>query len=150
LIGFESLDQKALDETRKSFNMRKDYHLVVDRIHDRGIAIMGCFVFGFDADTLETFDRPVDFVMESRMDLPRYAIAVPFPATALFRRLKAEHRILTEDWSLYDGQHVVFEPRNMTADELLHNTGRAWKKTYQYNSIARRVLGSGSRMTMSI
>ncbi len=81
LIGFESLDQKALDETRKSFNMRKDYHLVVDRIHDRGIAIMGCFVFGFDSDTLETFDRTVDFVMESRMDLPRYAIAVPFPAT---------------------------------------------------------------------
>ena len=24
LIGFESLDQKALDETKKSFNMRKD------------------------------------------------------------------------------------------------------------------------------
>ena len=58
LIGFESLDQKALDETRKSFNMRQDYHLVVDRMHDRGIAIMGCFVFGFDDDTLETFDRP--------------------------------------------------------------------------------------------
>ena len=49
-----------------------------------------------------------------------------------------------------DGQHVVFEPRNMSPDELLHNTGRAWKKTYQYNSIARRVLGSGSRMTMSV
>ena len=150
LIGFESLDQKALDETRKSFNMRKDYHLVVDRIHDRGIAIMGCFVFGFDADTLETFDRTVDFVMESRMDLPRYAIAVPFPATGLFRRLKAENRILTEDWSLYDGQHVVFEPRNMSPDELLRNTGKAWKKTYQYKSIARRVLGSGSRMTISV
>ena len=130
--------------------MRKDYHLVVDRIHDRGIAIMGCFVFGFDSDTLETFDRTVDFVMESRMDLPRYAIAVPFPATGLYRRLKAENRILTEDWSLYDGQHVVFEPRNMSPDELLHDTGRAWKKTYQYKSIARRVLGSGTRMTISV
>ena len=125
LIGFESLDQKALDETRKSFNMRKDYRLVVDRIHDRGIAIMGCFVFGFDPDTRETFDRTVDFVMESRMDLPRYAIAVPFPATGLFRRLKAENRILTEDWSLYDGQHVVFEPRNMSPRRAAapHGTG---------------------------
>ena len=150
LIGFESLDQKALDETRKSFNMRKDYHLVVDRIHDRGIAIMGCFVFGFDSDTLATFDRTVDFVMESRMDLPRYAIAVPFPATALYRRLKAENRILTEDWSLYDGQHVVFEPRNMSPDQLLHHTSGAWKRTYQYKSIARRVLGSGTRMALSI
>jgi len=149
LIGFESLDQRALDESKKSFNMRKDYRVVVDRIHDRGIAIMGCFVFGFDSDTLETFDRTVDFVMESRMDLPRYAIAVPFPATGLFRRLKAENRILTEDWSLYDGQHVVFEPKNMSADELLQHTGRAWKKTYEYKSIARRVLGSGTRMMVS-
>jgi radical SAM superfamily enzyme YgiQ (UPF0313 family) len=149
LIGFESLDQKALDESKKSFNMRKDYRLVVDRIHDRGIAIMGCFVFGFDSDTLETFDHTVDFVMESRMDLPRYAIAVPFPATALFRRLKAQSRILTEDWSLYDGQHVVFEPKNMSPGKLLQQTGRAWKKTYEYKSIARRVLGSGTRMLVS-
>ena len=111
---------------------------------------MGCFVFGFDADTRETFDRTVDFVMESRIDLPRYAIAVPFPATGLYRRLKAENRILTEDWSLYDGQHVVFEPRNMSPDQLLHYTGQAWKKTYQYKSIARRVLGSGTRMAISV
>jgi hypothetical protein len=68
----------------------------------------------------------------------------------LFRRLKAENRILTEDWSLYDGQHVVFEPRNMSPDELLHHTERAWKKTYRYTSIARRVLGSGTRMTISV
>jgi radical SAM superfamily enzyme YgiQ (UPF0313 family) len=149
LIGFESLDQKALDESKKSFNMRKDYKLVVDRIHDRGIAIMGCFVFGFDSDTLETFDRTVDFVMESRMDLPRYAIAVPFPATGLFRRLKAQNRILTEDWSLYDGQHVVYEPKNMSPDELLQRTSRAWKKTYEYRSIARRLAGSGARMLVS-
>ena len=92
---------------------------MVRRIHDRGIAIMGCFVFGFDQDTLDAFDETVDFVMESRMDLPRYAIAVPFPSTGLFKRLKGGIRILTEDWSLYDGQHVVFEPKNMTPDELL-------------------------------
>src|SRR5262249_56208062 len=106
--GLESLDQKAVDETRKGFNMRRDYHLVVDRIHDRGIAIMGCFVFGFDADTLETFDRTVDFVMEARIDLPRYAIAVPFPATGLFRRLKPQHRILTADSSPHDAHQVLF------------------------------------------
>ena len=146
LIGFESLDQKALDESKKSFNMRKDYRLVVDRIHDRGIAIMGCFVFGLDSDTLDTFDRTVDFVMEAKMDLPRYAIAVPFPATGLFRRLKAENRILTEDWSLYDGQHVVFEPKNMSADELMQHTEPAREKDTPYKSIARRVIGSGTRM----
>ena len=119
---------------------------MVDRIHDRGIAIMGCFVFGFDHDTRDTFDQTVDFVMESRMDLPRYAIAVPFPATGLFRRLKAENRITTENWSLYDGQHVVFEPKNMTAGRVAAKHGRAWKKTYSTHPLEAAGRGSRTRM----
>ena len=110
---------------------------------------MGCFVFGFDHDTTTTFEETVDFVMASRMDLPRYAIAVPFPNTGLYHRLKAEGRLLTEDWSLYDGQHVVFEPKQMTAAELLAGTSRAWKSTYTYSGMARRILGSGSRLLIS-
>jgi len=150
LIGFESLNQESLKEARKAFNMRHDYHEVVRKIRARGIALMGCFVFGFDHDTLETFDKTVDFVMDSHMDLPRYAIAVPFPGTGLFKRLKAEGRITTENWSLYDGQHVVFQPRNMTADELLQHTRRAWKKTYSYASMWKRLAGSRTQLPIAI
>jgi radical SAM superfamily enzyme YgiQ (UPF0313 family) len=149
LTGFESLNPQSLRENKKAFNLRRSYHDVIRRIHARGIALMGCFVFGLDHDTLDSFDETVDFVMESRLDLPRYAIATPFPATGLYRRLKAENRILTEDWSLYDGQHVVFEPKNMTAEQLSQNTVSVWKKTYEYKSIARRLAGAGSRMMVA-
>lgn len=150
LIGFESLNPESLKEAKKGFNMRRDYHEVVRKVRDRGIALMGCFIFGFDHDTLNTFDETVDFVMECKMDLPRYAIAVPFPGTTFYKRLKAEGRITTENWGLYDGQHVVFEPRGMTADELLNNTRRAWKKTYSYASIARRLMGSRTQLPVAI
>lgn len=150
LIGFESLAQDSLDEMKKSFNARRDYQEIVRRIHDRGIAIMGCFVFGFDHDTRDTFDATVDFVLDAKIDLPRYAIMVPFPGTAAHRRLKAEGRILTDNWSLYDGQHVVFEPKQMTADELLHNTGRAWRKTYSYSSIFKRLAGARIQLPVAI
>jgi radical SAM superfamily enzyme YgiQ (UPF0313 family) len=150
LIGFESLNPASLKEAKKGFNMRRDYHEVVRKVRDRGIALMGCFVFGFDHDTLNTFNETVDFVMECKMDLPRYAIAVPFPGTTFYKRLKAEGRITTENWGLYDGQHVVFEPRGMTADELLTNTRRAWKKTYSYASMARRLAGSRTQLPVAI
>ncbi|HZS07039.1 MAG TPA: radical SAM protein [Blastocatellia bacterium] len=150
LLGFESLSQESLREAQKAFNMRRDYHYVVRQLHDRGIAIMGCFVFGFDHDNLDTFDETVEFVMESKIDLPRYAIMVPFPGTALFRRLKAEGRITTENWSLYDGQHVVYQPRQMTPDELLLNTGRAWKKTYSYSSMIKRLAGSRTQLPVAV
>jgi radical SAM superfamily enzyme YgiQ (UPF0313 family) len=150
LIGFESLNQASLVEAKKAFNMRRDYHEVVRKIRERRIGLMGCFVFGFDHDTTDTFGETVEFVLASRMDLPRYAIAVPFPGTALYRRLKQEGRITTEDWSLYDGQHVVFEPRNMTAVELLEGARAAWKKTYSYRSMWTRLSGSRTRLTIAI
>jgi len=150
LIGFESLNQQSLVEAKKAFNMRRDYYEVVRKIRDRKIALMGCFVFGFDHDTIHAFEETVDFVLDVHMDLPRYAIAVPFPGTALYKRLKAEGRITTENWSLYDGQHVVFEPKNMTAGELLEFTRRAWRRTYSYSSIARRLAGSRTRLPIAI
>jgi radical SAM superfamily enzyme YgiQ (UPF0313 family) len=150
LVGFESLNQASLVETKKAFNMRRSYAEVVRKIRERRIALMGCFVFGFDNDTLDSFGETVEFVMTSRMDLPRYAIAVPFPGTGLYKRLKGEGRITTEDWSLYDGQHVVFEPKHMTAEDLLRRTRAAWTTTYSYSSMWKRLSGSRTRLSIAI
>ncbi len=150
LIGFESLSKESLAETRKVFNARRDYRDIVGRIHERGIAIMGCFVFGFDHDTTETFDETVDFVIEAKIDLPRYAILTPFPGTPLFRRLKSAGRIISEDWTYYDGQHVNFMPERMTPNELLHGTERAWKRTYGYRSMVKRLLGARNQLSVAI
>ena len=150
LLGFESLSQDSLKEAQKAFNMRRDYHYVVRRLHERKIAIMGCFVFGFDHDDATIFEQTVDFVMDAKIDLPRYAIMVPFPGTPLFARLKAEGRITTENWSLYDGQHAVYQPRLMTAEELLQQTGKAWRQTYSYPAIARRLAGARVQLPIAI
>jgi radical SAM superfamily enzyme YgiQ (UPF0313 family) len=150
LIGFESLNQASLVEARKGFNARQDYREVIRKLRDRRIALMGCFVFGFDHDFLDTFDETVDFVLSTHMDLPRFAIAVPFPGTPFFKRLKAENRITTENWGLYDGQHAVFQPKNMTGDELLRHTRRAWKKAYSYSSIFQRLAGSRTQLAIAI
>jgi radical SAM superfamily enzyme YgiQ (UPF0313 family) len=150
LLGLESLSPTSLVETRKAFNLRQDYHEVVRALHARGIALMGCFVFGFDHDTPEAFEATADFVIEASVDLPRFAILTPFPGTALHHRLRAEGRILTDDWSLYDGQHVVFQPRGMSPDELLRGTERTWKRVYSFRSIAKRLAGSRTLLPVSV
>jgi radical SAM superfamily enzyme YgiQ (UPF0313 family) len=95
-----------------------------------------------DHDTPDVFVDTTRFVVEAKIDLPRFAILTPFPGTPLFDRLKAEGRILTEDWSLYDGQHVVFRPANMTVKQLYEGTEMAWKYAYSFQSIWRRLAGS--------
>ena len=111
----------------------------ISRFHAHGIAVNGTFVFGLDSDTTDAFDETAQFVIDTGIDLPRFAILTPFPGTGLYKRLDKEDRILTRDWELYDGQHVVFQPAQMSVDALQKGNSRVWRKVYSYGSIARRM-----------
>jgi radical SAM superfamily enzyme YgiQ (UPF0313 family) len=139
LIGLESICEASLGDSRKRFNDPSLYRKLIDDLHALGISIQGCFVFGHDHDTLDVFDQTVQFSIDAAIDLPRYAILTPFPGTPLHRRLDQSGRILTKNWELYDGQHVVFAPQNMTAEQLQAGHERAWRSVYSYSSIARRL-----------
>jgi radical SAM superfamily enzyme YgiQ (UPF0313 family) len=144
LMGLESLSVKNLRQTGKGFNSPDRFASVVAALHDRRIALQGCFVFGLDHDTPSVFLETARFAVDARIDLPRFAVVTPFPGTALYRRLDAEGRILTRNWELYDGQHVVFQPAHMTVGELQQGIETAWRFAYSARSVVRRVLASPS------
>jgi radical SAM superfamily enzyme YgiQ (UPF0313 family) len=142
LIGFESISQSTLDDARKHFHSADRYADVVKRLHDHGIGIQGCFVFGFDNDDTSVFEQTVEFVDRVKLDLPRYAVMTPFPGTGAFRKLEAEGRLLHKNWSLYDVEHVVFQPKQMSPERLQDGLEWAWAQSYGWRSLARRMSGA--------
>ena len=150
LMGLESLSREALRQASKGFNHPERYKDIVARLHARGIALQGCFVFGSDHDTADVFLETARFAVEAKIDLPRFAVLTPFPGTALFERLDREGRILTRDWERYDAQHVVFQPAHMTPQELQLGIERAWRSVYRPRSIARRIWGTPSMSVVGI
>ncbi len=150
LIGFESLSQTTNDGIQKSFNSVDQYYELARELHKRGIAIMGCFVHGLDGDGPDCFDATLDFVLRANIDLPRFTVCTPFPGTPYFKRLKAEGRILTENWALYDAQHVVFRPRGMTVEQLRSGHYKIWRDAYRLRSIASRLLGARSFLRYAV
>lgn len=139
LMGLESISPANLRQSKKGFNTPEKFVQVVEALHQHGIALQGCFVFGLDNDESDVFLKTAEFAVQARIDLPRFAVVTPFPNTALYKRLVAEGRILTKNWELYDGQHVVFQPAKMTVEELQTGTEAAWKHAYSFSSIARRI-----------
>lgn len=142
LMGLESISPQNLRQNHKGFNSPEKFVRVVERLHEHGIALQGCFVFGLDHDGPDVFLKTAEFAVQARIDLPRFAIVTPFPNTALYKRLEAEGRLLTKNWELYDGQHVVFQPAKLTVEELQQGTEVAWKHAYSFRSIARRIAHS--------
>lgn len=150
LIGFETLSTEGLAEAHKGFNDPELYASLVDKLHRRGVAIQGTFVFGMDDDDHAVFERTVRFCVDAAIDLPRFAIQTPFPGTELFQRLEREGRILTRDWALYDGQHVVYQPKKLTPRELQEGHEWAWKEVYSLRNIARRLARSRQMLQIAI
>jgi radical SAM superfamily enzyme YgiQ (UPF0313 family) len=144
LMGLESMSVKNLRQSGKGFNTPADYARLVDRLHQHRIALQGCFVFGLDHDTPSVFLETAHFAVEARIDLPRFAVVTPFPGTALYHRLDAQGRILTRNWELYDGQHVVFQPALMSVGELQRGVETAWRHAYSTRSAWRRLRASPS------
>ena len=139
LVGFESGDQTTLRSIHKNFNHSVRYRDLVSMLQRRGVTIQGCFVFGFDHDDGSVFASTVELVQELGIDIPRYSLYTPYPGTPLFRRLMAEGRILSFNWSDYDTMHVVIQPAQMTPDELYRGFKWAYRETFRLPRIVRRV-----------
>ncbi|MCU0662979.1 MAG: B12-binding domain-containing radical SAM protein, partial [Myxococcota bacterium] len=142
LVGLETLSQSTLNGCCKRFNKAGEYKQLIERLHERKITVLGCFVFGLDGDDRSIFARTVDFVNDAKVDICQYTISTPFPGSATYEKLKREGRITETDWRYYDGKHVVFAPSHMTEEDLENGIRWAWKRTYSFASIGKRMWGA--------
>lgn len=139
-IGLESICQASMNAVHKGFNQVESYARVIEHIHAHGIAVQAGIVFGFDHDTEAVFDDTLDFLEQSGVQNATFNILTPYPGTRLYQRLEAEGRILTRDWSRYNGrQDVVFQPRHMSCEALLAGYRHANRRFYSGQSIVRRL-----------
>jgi radical SAM superfamily enzyme YgiQ (UPF0313 family) len=140
-IGFESIDESTVRFTGKRQNKPSQYKEVMQMLHEHGISTWGSFVFGFDTDDKEVFDRTVEFGLEMKLTMALFAILTPYPGTALYRRLLAEGRLTDPKWWLrrdHDAGSPYFVPTRMTREELREGWVRAWTKFYSPSSMWRR------------
>ena len=139
LIGFESVNQATQQGIHKGVNRVEEYKALMEKLHRRGIMVMGCFAFGADEDGPDVFKRTVDLCIEAKIDLPRFSIITPFPGTEFYRELDAEGRIMERDYAMYDVEHCVYQPKQMTKEELEAGIAWAWKETYSWKNIWKRL-----------
>lgn len=144
LVGFESLDRSNLQQMNKGWNLKsRDYETSIRVFRDAGIMIYGTFVFGYDRDTPDSFDRAVDFALKNKFYLANFNPLTPTPRAPLYDRLQREGRLIYEKWWLdpeYRYGQATFHPRGLTAAELTEGCYRARTSFNTASSIVRRAL----------
>jgi radical SAM superfamily enzyme YgiQ (UPF0313 family) len=137
-IGFESLSDENLTAAHKRTPRVEDYARRVRIFHDNGIQVNGSFVLGFDHDDRSVFSHTAEWIETNRLECATFHILTPYPGTPLFAQIEREGRLLHRDWSRYDTAHVVFQPRNMSVEELQLGYDWLYRRLFSVSSILRR------------
>lgn len=150
-LGLESFWADSLKDANKEFNKVEQYAEIVKLVHNFDISVQAGVVFGFDSDTADVFSRTLKFCEFIGIDGATVSILTPFPGTALYNKYKKEGRLLSVDWSYYNGKtKVSFQPEHFTPQQLLEGYHQFRGSFYSWKSIIKRLTKSRVNITYNL
>jgi radical SAM superfamily enzyme YgiQ (UPF0313 family) len=144
LIGLESDSAEELAVMQKGLNLRRPYREAFRKIHRHGIAVLGAFIFGSDAETPETMRGKTRFMLREPIDVMQTSILTPLPGTRLFSQYSAEGRLLNscgpEGWAHFDMSELTFRPKRMQEADFRSTLEKCTSRIYSLPSLAWKFL----------
>lgn len=139
-LGLESISQEALDGIGKPWVKVQEHEELLGRLRDAGIMGSSEMIVGLDSDTPESIRETLAFINRARIAIPRFYILTPIPGSALYDELKAEGRLVTEEWERFDGSQAVHTPTHLGAEQLTELYWWLNRQIFSWRSIMRRTL----------
>ena len=143
-VGFETVSQSNIEYIHKKTHDVSKYKYMTKKLHEYDMGVIASLAFGFDYDEKNVFDKTLEKLNEWGVDSIGVNILTPLPGTPLFKRLEKENRILTKDWSKYNYFNVVYQPKNMTPEELHSGTIKVIKHFFRSSNIFSRIISTAS------
>lgn len=132
LVGFESGEQKILDNIKKSLSVKAAEEFV-HVAKEAKIAVHGCFMLGLPGETKKTAQKTIDFAFNLGVDTLQFSAAVPLPGSEYFNYCQEQGLLKTKSWEDWLGngeQGAVVDYPNLSAAEINHFVDSALKRFY--------------------
>lgn len=138
-IGLESINQESLLEVNKKVNQVDQFAETLQMIHDHGIGVQGYFMFGFDHDKPDGFEKTAQFIIENHIEMPVFFICTPYPGTSYYNQLNSQGRIFNRNWARYDAHNLVINMRGMSNEELKEGFLYMHERVYSEEATRQRL-----------
>lgn len=141
LVGYESGNQKILDQIKKGIRLEEARQFTAD-CKKLGITIHGTFILGLPGETRETIRETIEFAKEIDPFSIQVSLAAPYPGTELYRQA------LENGWfangQLVDGlgqQSATLEYPNLSREEIFAALEKFYRSYYFRPRPIARMLG---------
>lgn len=146
LVGIESLVSETLEGFHKNLNAsyvtNNRYFELIENIRRSGVAVLGCFMFGSDHDSLSTIRETLNFIKKSHIDILQVTKPTPLPGTKFFNDLRKNERIIDTNypnaWQHYRFTRMLYEPKLLNIKDVYEGVHLIKYEYYRFlNSIIR-------------
>ena len=147
-IGMESLNPKSLEDVQKRQNNVAEYKAAFEKLHRLGILTFTGLMFALDEDTQEYYALLPSLLDEVGTTVILPSIAIPLYGTPLHQKVVAEGRLVDEDLSHYEGDHLVFRHKHLTAAQIreaykavtlgFYGWRRIWRRWWRFMRTQQR------------
>ncbi len=137
-IGMESLNQESLESVRKNQNRVEEYRELFLKLKRKGILTFTGVMFALDEDTPQYYKALPGLLEEVDPSAILTSISIPIPGTPFHKKMNKEGRIYDHNLRHYEGDHLVFSPRDVTEDEVFEAFIAINKHFYSWKNIFRR------------
>ena len=138
-IGLESINEDSLESVNKGFNLPKRFSRDLAAIRSKGIQVIALLMVGLDGDTVDTFRRSLEFLIENKISFLKLFTPCPYPGTKYYDDMIKADRILTRDWGRYDYGSPLVRPAQITTDEMMDGFKYIYQGFYATRAIAKRL-----------
>jgi radical SAM superfamily enzyme YgiQ (UPF0313 family) len=150
LVGVEAVTPEGLKDVYKGFNEVGE--ALVQRLRkfrERGVYILGSFIFGLPSDRPQTFDATADVAERAELAFAQFVMLTPYPGTIDFeaweKKVGAEAKKVggipvTRHWLIPQADRPkVYAPHPvMTPDEIRARTQAVWDRFYSLRRVWER------------
>jgi radical SAM superfamily enzyme YgiQ (UPF0313 family) len=155
-VGFEALNKESLDSVHKKNSQEKNEN-AARALRKAGIWNHGMFIVGLPGQDKKYNEYLVRWAKEF-CDSAQFCSIVPFSGTRLTKKMDENRQIISKNYNLYDGHHVLTIPEDISPYELQIDLPKMHMDFYSSNNpkksphpIIKRIIDRyGQHMAKSI
>jgi anaerobic magnesium-protoporphyrin IX monomethyl ester cyclase len=128
-LGLESGNQNTLNYYQKKTSIQQQKE-AVGILKKHKIRVFGSFILGEFHETKRMINQTIRFAKKLNPDKCQFSLLTPYPGAELFNQLDQSHRLVTKNWEVYDGAHMVFETEHLSIRTLEQLFRKAYFRFY--------------------
>ena len=94
---------------------------------------------GLDGDSVDTFRRSLEFLIDNKVSFLKLFNPCPYPGTKYYDDMAQAGRILTHDWGRYDYGSALIKTAHLTPDEMMEGFTYVYRGFYSTRAIVKRL-----------